>query len=477
MAAMGRVGRAERLVRGVVGKAIVSSALLSAAVAVAACGGGSGGGANVPNAAVRVPLEVYDYALPNGVRVILDEDRAAPVVAINVWYKVGSKDDPPGRAGFAHLFEHLMFQGTRSIEGNVFPAMQQAGATRINASTSSDRTEYHALFPATSLEWALWFEAERMASMGDRLDQATFERERNVVKNELRQNYENVESGFMRAICWRAIFGKEHPYGHATIGTLEELDAASLEEVRAFHKRYYQPSNAIVSLVGDFDRKQAGAWIAKHFGAVPNAPSPPLRRAPEPKLAGERRVVVEANVAYPRVMVAYPVPPDGAAELKALEAMMGFVAGGFQHLLIGERGLGRAVRTDLDARMLGSVATFTAILGKDGDPVEAVRILDKVIFEFEPGRFGSINTGLNIMKVSRLFDFESFAERAEMYAQYDDLKQNPLFIARELEAIQNTTPGDAFAARQRFLQTKNRAVIVVRPSPNAPFGGRVVEGG
>ncbi len=162
------------------------------------CGGAStdAKSASGPNAPVKIAFEVHDYTLPNGMRVILDEDKAAPVVAVHVRYKVGSKDDPPGRAGFAHLFEHLKFEGTRSIEGDVYKAMFQAGATDVNASTSRDRTEYHETFPSSALEWAIWFEAERMATMGERLDQAAFDRERMVVKNELRENYENKEGGF-----------------------------------------------------------------------------------------------------------------------------------------------------------------------------------------------------------------------------------------------------------------------------------------
>lgn len=452
------------------------SALL--AVALSACGGGGAGGegAKVPNAAVKIPLEVWDYTLPNGMRVILDEDKAAPVVAVNVWYKVGSKDDPPGRAGFAHLFEHLMFQGTHSIEGDVFAPMQAAGATKINASTNLDRTEYHETVPRGALEWFLWFEAERLATMGERLDQETFERERRVVKNELRQNYENRELGFLYGIKLRAAYGKDHPYGHPTIGSLEELDAATLQEVSAFHAKFYQPSNAVLSLVGDFDHKQVSAWIAKYFGNIPNAPVKPTRAAAPLKLVGERRVTVEADVPFPRVDITYPAPPEGSPALAPLVAVSLRLTGLLDALLVDERKYARDVEIDVRRGMLGSLIDFSVKLQKDGDYDEVVRVFDYILGE-PPTRFGSVNASLNRMKLDRIFDFEDFAERAEMYAHHDDLKGNPLFLARELEAIHSMGRADAFEARDQFLKNKNRLITIVKRSKAAPLGGRVVEGG
>jgi predicted Zn-dependent peptidase len=444
----------------------------------AGCGGASAGkGADAPSAAVKIPLEVYDYTLPNGLRVILDEDRSAPVVAVEVRYKVGSKDDPAGRGGFAHLFEHLMFQGTHSIPGDVFSAMKQAGATDINASTNRDRTEYHETVPSGALEWALWFESERLATMGERLDQVTLDRERSVVKNELRQRYENREGGYFFAIRSRAFFGHDHPYGHLPIGTAAELDAASLADVRAFHERFYRPSSAVVSLVGDFDRNRAGAWIAKYFGAIADAPPKPIRRAPPIVLHGERRIVIEADVPYPSLTVSYPAPPDGSPELAAIGAVGGHIASALDYWLIEERKYARDVGWSITTGMLGSMAEFHVKLNRDADPEEALRVLDKAIFDEPPRRFGSMNATLNRMKIEHLFDYEPFGDRAEMYAHYDDLTQNPLFVARELEAIHRTGRAEAFEARERYLQNKNRLVTVVRRTSSAPLGGRLVEGG
>ena len=453
-------------------------ALAGSCAAVAACGGESAGakGPQAAQAAVRLPLEVWDYTLPNGLRVILDEDKSAPVVAVHVRYKVGGKDDPPGRTGIAHLFEHLMFQGTHSITGNVIPVLQEAGASNVNATTDSDSTDYHETVPKGAIEWALWFEAERMATMRERLDQATFDRERSVVKNELRQRYENRAGGFFFAIRRRALYGADHPYGHAAIGSLEDLDHATLDELHAFHKLFYSPSNAVVSLVGDFDHAQAKAWVERYFGPIPKASAQPVRTAPAPVLDGERRILIEANVEHPSVTVTYLAPPDGAPDLPALSVMLGGIAGNVDWYLAENRSVARGAFSTFDVGMLGSTAEITVRLTKDGDPEEALRVLDKEIFDAKPGHFGAVNGTINGKTLNEVLDFEPFPQRAEQYAHDDDVTRNPLFLAKRLSALQSIDRADVFAARQRYLQTKNRLVSIVRTSASAPLGGRLVGG-
>lgn len=448
------------------------------ALSALGCGGGGGGRADVPKAEVKIPLEVYDFTLPNGMRIILDEDKSAPVVAVDVWYKVGSKDDPKGRGGFAHLFEHLMFQGTHSIEGDVHEALHLAGATHVNASTNMDRTEYHETVPKGALEWAIWFESERMGTMGERLDQKTLDRERKVVKNEYRERFENIEGGFSSAIRNRALFGLGHPYGHDPIGTLEELDAASLEEVRSFHEKYYRPSSAVVSLVGDFDHKQATAWILKYFGAVPKSEAAPIvRTASQPILDGERHVEVEANVPFPSLWVTYPAPadsPEHTGELTALAAVTSMMAGATSYYLVEERKYARDVAWGMDPGLLGSSVSIHVTLAKNGDPHEALRVLDIAIFDKQPRDFGSINPSINRTKLHDLVEYEGFDDRAELYARNDDFMQNPLYMARELENLDAVGRRAAFDAREKYLKNKNRVVVTVTPNPSAPIGGRVV---
>lgn len=449
-------------------------ALAALVATTASCGGSSKVGADAPKASVSVPLEVYDFTLPNGMRVILDEDKAAPVVAVNVWYKVGSKDDPKGRGGFAHLFEHLMFQGTHSIAGDVHVALEKAGATEVNATTGYDRTEYHETVPSGALEWTLWFESERLATMGERLDQANFERERNVVRNELRERYENVEGGFGDAIRYEALFGPDHPYGHPRIGSIAELDQASLDEVRAFHTQFYQPASAVLTLVGDFDRKQVIGWIQKYFVPIPKAAVKPVRTSPSPALRGEKRIRAEANIPLPQVWVTYTAPSEGNPELTNVTAVSNLIRNLVSYWLVEERKLAHAVDVFVQRGLLASTVTFSVKLNRGADPEETVRVLDKAIFEEPPQRFGSVNNMVNRTKLERLAVYEDFSARALDYAKYDDLTQNPLYLARELEQLDSVQRSSAFQARQKFLQTHDRLVTFVKPNATAPIGGRVV---
>ncbi|HGG57714.1 MAG TPA: insulinase family protein, partial [Nannocystis exedens] len=225
--------------------------------------------------APTVNIDFKRYTLANGLEVILHQDRSSPQVAVNVWYHVGSGNEVPGRSGFAHLFEHMMFQGAKHIGEDVhFDILREIGGTGVNGTTNSDRTNYYEIVPAHHLETALWLESDRMGYLLDLLNQKSLDNQKEVVRNERRQRYDNVPYGLDRFAVAAALYPEGHPYRYLTIGRHEDLEAAKLVDVRAFFKQWYVPSNATLTLAGDFDIHQAKAMVDKWFGSFPTLPRP-----------------------------------------------------------------------------------------------------------------------------------------------------------------------------------------------------------
>jgi zinc protease len=261
-------------------------------------------------AAVRPPkLEYQITTLPNGLRVILSEDHSTPIVHVSVWYHVGSKNERVGRTGFAHLFEHMMFKGSKNVEPESHTSIIAGVGGQSNAYTTEDTTVFWQTLPAHYLPLALWMEADRMATL--RVDDAAFKREREVVKEERRMRIENQPYGRLSEIIYDHAF-EVHPYKHPTIGSMADLEAASIADVRDFHRTYYVPENATVTIVGDFDSAQALQMVTQYFGRVPKAVKPVPRDIPrEPPMTKERRAVVEEAWPLPAVVVAYHITYDG----------------------------------------------------------------------------------------------------------------------------------------------------------------------
>src|SRR5688572_11357991 len=261
-------------------------------------------------AAVRPPKLQYQITtLPNGLRVIFSEDHSTPIVHVNVTYHVGSKNERAGRTGFAHLFEHMMFKGSRNVEPESHTSMISSVGGRSNAYTTEDETVFWQTFPAQYLPLVLWMEADRMATL--RVDDVAFRREREVVKEERRMRIENQPYGRLSEIIYDHAF-TVHPYKHPTIGSMKDLEAASIDDVREFFRTYYVPSNATLVLAGDFDTKEAQALVTQSLGRVPKATHEVPRDIPkEPPQTKERRVTIEESWELPAVVVAHHITYDG----------------------------------------------------------------------------------------------------------------------------------------------------------------------
>src|ERR1044072_1749348 len=253
---------------------------------------------------IKLPFETYK--LPNGLTVIFSEDHTTPTVAVNIWYHVGSKNEMPGRTGFAHLFEHVMFTGSGHVPYGLHDKLTEGVGGSNNGSTTNDRTNYYETLPANYLESALWLEADRMGYLLDTLDIAKLKAQRDVVKNERRQSYDNQPYGRVSEIFSAAMYPKDHPYSWPVIGSMTDLSAASEEDVKAFFRLYYAPNNATLAVVGDFNPAQTKAWIQKYFVDLPQGTAVERPKVPLGNLTASKRLVYEDRVQVPRLYIQYP---------------------------------------------------------------------------------------------------------------------------------------------------------------------------
>ena len=359
------------------------AALLTVALATALGGSFAPGlllAKTAPAATVDIPYETF--TLPNGLRVVVHTDRKAPIVAVNIWYHVGSKDEPAGRTGFAHLFEHLMFNGSENHKGEFFDPFELAGATDMNGTTNTDRTNYFENVPTTALDMALWMESDRMGHLLGAIDQKTLDEQRGVVQNEKRQG-ENQPYGQVWEKLGRALYPVGHPYHHSVIGSMNDLNAASLDDVKNWFRTWYGPNNAVLVLAGDIDLATAKAKANQYFGDIPATPSmaqPPVDIAKRP---ADTREVMQDKVPQSRIYRVWNVPEVGEADLDRLQ-LFSQVLGGSKasrldkRLLHGDK-LVDSISSDVGPSQLGSNFFIMATVKQGVDPAKVEAIIDEEI--------------------------------------------------------------------------------------------------
>ena len=324
------------------------------------------------------PLVPYEKSvLDNGLTLILHTDTSLPLVAVNLWYHVGPANEAPGRSGFAHLFEHLMFEGSRHVGREFDTLLEEAGASNVNGTTSYDRTNYFETVPREHLELALWIESDRMGYLLDVVDQERLDVQREVVKNERRQSYDNAPYGPSWLSLVNTLFPLGHPYHGAVIGSMPDLSRASLEDVRRFFTTYYDPGNATLTLAGDFEPGEAKRLVQKYFGSLKGSYKPRTRYLPTPPLGKATRIEVTEPVELARVSIGYVAPPAFTEQSVALQVAMAVLAGGratrLYRSLVVETQLASEVSASLDANGLASIVELSAIVasGKSPAAVEA----------------------------------------------------------------------------------------------------------
>ncbi len=328
------------------------------------------------------------YELDNGLDVILIPDDSTPIVYTSVWYHVGSKDEEPGLTGFAHLFEHLMFQGSLSVDGEYFGPLQEVGAS-INGTTSFDRTNYFELLPARYLPLALFMESDRMGSLLPVLDQSKLDNQREVVRNERRQRYENPPYGEAYKDLFAALYPEGHPYHHMPIGSHEDLEAASLDDVKAFFRSWYPPDNASLVVAGDFDEETARRLVLENFGGIPAGEVPDRAEVAPVRLDEVTVLRQEDDVPEPRVWMAWHSPPffaEGDADMDLLSTLLG--DGKESRLykrLVKETGVARSISASQSSGMHGSRFIISGVAAPGHTTDEVVTEVKAVLTELREG--------------------------------------------------------------------------------------------
>ncbi len=437
------------------------------------------------SAAARVDLPFERFVLPNGLEVLVHEDHRTPIVAVNIFYHVGSKDDPAGKNGFAHLFEHVMFNGSRNVPPGMFEKyLARAGESASNGTTDVDRTAYHETLPARELPLALWLESDRMGFLLDRLDQASFEREREVVKNERRQRYDNEPYGLVVPAAIRGtLYPEGHPYHLPAMGTPEQLDTATLDDVRAFFKRYYVPNNATLVIAGDVARGRARELVEKYFGRIPRGADPGIKKTPVPvTLPGELRLDIEADVQLPKLYVAWPSVPRFAPNDVELDMLSMILSQGkssrLHKRLVYDLQIAQSVSADEDGALLAGVFYVSVLLKKGASPELALKEIDA-----ELARLRATAPSVEELDRARagvvpdtLFGIESETIRAAVLNNHNQWAGDPGYLGKYLGRIEAMKGADLQAAARAILSPDRRIVAVVTPRAGAPKGGRVVTG-
>jgi predicted Zn-dependent peptidase len=427
---------------------------------------------------VPVPTVAFSESrLPNGLRLIISEDHLAPVAAVNVWYAVGSKHEEPGKTGFAHLFEHVMFQGSAHVGKAEHIALVQAAGGTMNGTTWLDRTNYFETMPSHQLELALWLEADRMGTLLDALSQENLDNQREVVKNEKRWSYDNRPYGSWNEKMLGAVFPPEHPYHHPTIGSMDDLDAASVEDVSAFFRLHYAPNNAVLSVVGDVDPEAVRAWVEKYFGSIPANANLPVA-LPEmglpPTLGSEIREIVPDRVPLPRIYWGFRGPVFGDPRLDALDLAGQILAGGK-----GSRLHKRLVR---DERLAQDVALFSMGLVSGGSVtagwatarpgVDLVRL--ETAFWEELERLGrelvsedELERAKALTEADELGALQRVDEKADRLSMYATLFDDADMINRILPRYLSTTAEQIRDVSAAVFVPDNRVVLTYLPVAGA----------
>jgi zinc protease len=417
------------------------------------------------------------FTLKNGLEVIFHEDRSLPLVAVNVWYHVGPANEPPRRSGFAHLFEHLMFEGSRHAGREFDTLLESAGATNSNGTTSWDRTNYFETVPREHLELVLWLESDRMGFMLDALTLERLEVQRGVVKNERRQTYENSPYGPSSLALYDALFPPGHPYHGAVIGSMQDLGAATMKDVEEFFRAFYAPSNATLTLAGDFDAGQARAAIERYFGTLPDRPKPTAVAAKPLPPPQPREIVVKEPVQLARVNMAWLTPPAFTPDDATLDVTMAVLAGGkatrLYKALVVEQKLASEVQAQVDSNQVTSIAEVSATAASGKSQAELKKAIGVVLDRL--GKEGPTAAELDRAKRRLLLNLQSQllllngpggeSGRAGMLQRFNHYLKDPGYLRRWVEMYSAVSPNDVKRVVAQYLKPQNAVSVITQPAP------------
>ncbi len=416
-------------------------------------------------------IDIKEYRLKNGLRVVFHQDRSTPVVAVNVWYHVGSKNEAPGRTGFAHLFEHMMFQGSKNYGDGYLGAMDEAGAN-VNGTTNEDRTYYYEVVPSNFLERALYLEADRMGGLLDAMSQEKLDNQRDVVKNERRQRVDNQPYGTEGEKIGEIMFPKGHPYNWSVIGSMEDLSAASLEDVKSFFRTYYVPNNAVLVLAGSFDEKQAKAWIEKYFGPIAKGAEISRPTPPQPALDKEIRTRVEDAVPLSRMSMVWHSVPQFSADEAALDMLGNILSSGRGSRLQSNLVYGKEIAQNVFANNgTNEIAglfqiTATAKQGKtlEENEKEINAEIDRI--KAAPPTADEMTRALNAIESQTIFRLQTVLGKGGQLSNFVGYRGKPDFFQEDLDRYRKVTAADIQRVANKYL-TANRLIISYVPRKGA----------
>jgi zinc protease len=431
---------------------------------------------------VLPPIAFTEYRLKNGLRVILHEDHSTPIVGVNIWYHVGSKNEVPGRTGFAHLFEHMMFQGSKNYNDDFFKPLQEAGAS-LNGSTSQDRTNYWEVVPSNFLELALFLEADRMGGLLEAMTMEKLNNQRDVVKNERRQGIDNQPYGRVFEKTLEIMYPPNHPYHWTVIGSLEDLSAASMEDVQSFFRRYYTPTNASLVIAGDFRPEEARALVEKYFGPIaPGQPVAPLR-VPQPQLDKEVRHEMEDRVQLPRVYMTWHSTPQFTKDEAPLDILASILAGGkssrLYKTLVYDQQIAQDVVAFNQTSELGGLFQIraTAKPGKTLAEIEQAINAEIARMRTQPPTAEEVERAYTIRESSFIYGMQTvggFGGKNDQLNQYAVFLNKPNYFEEDLARYRRVKAADVMRSAKQYLTDKRLVLTVV---PAARGGSQMARGG
>jgi zinc protease len=424
----------------------------------------------IPQATAQ-SVKYTEHKLKNGLRVILSEDHSAPTYSISVTYNVGSRDERDGRTGFAHLFEHMMFQGSENVgKGEHFIIIENNGGG-MNGSTNSDRTEYHETLPANQLDLGLFLEADRMKSLA--ITAGNLENQRETVKEERRQRYDNQPYGLTFDTLFETVYDN-FAYKHSTIGSMDDLNAATLKDVADFFKTYYAPNNAVLSLVGDFKTAEALQKIEKYFGAIPAQPAPRPPDMSEPKQNGERRKTLEDPLAQvARLDVAFKIPPGNTTDWYALYVLGEILSTGqssrLYQSLIRDKQVAVQVGAGTFERRGPSLFLVDLFITPGKDPKEVEKLLFEELerVKNEPVTDAELQKVRMAVKRAKVEQLQGTLYRAQTLSEYAVFYNDPNVVNSGNDKLMSITKEQIQRAARTYLMDSNRTVLTTVPKPKA----------
>ena len=409
------------------------------------------------------------YTLPNGLEVILHEDHSTPIVAVNTWYHVGSGDEKPGRTGFAHLFEHIMFMGSEHVPVGAFDKQLEAAGGNNNGSTTEDRTEYHELVPSNALALALWLDSDRMGFLLPTMDLPKVDLQRDVVKNERRERVDNVPYGRSDDVILAALYPKGHPYSWPVIGSMADLSAASLDDVRNFFRTYYAPNNATLAIAGDFDPATAKKLVRQYFGDIPRGPAmPPRPKVPPVVLAKDTFLVMEDHVQLPRTFYNWPTVKLFASDDAALDVLAAVLTSGKNSRLYKRLVYDMQVAQNVRASQQSSKLAGYFQIDVTPKPGQSLPAIDKIIHAEltrvmnEPVTARELARVQNSFRASFLNRMTSVENKADILNSYNYLAGTPDYVQQDAARYDRVTRADIQRVARTYL-AKPKVVLTVVP--------------